>query len=251
MGEGKKGLGAGPSTLQAPGPAGERAPALLQAGFPQDTWHRSEGGCLGLLELLETHFWHPHNSSRLQEALAQQTRAANLQKKTRTTKARGRAQRRRMKMLGQTPLRHAGGRDRRQKQLWERKKKKQQPSLLLSFRGRIPIDMDAAARCPPPARLAGFSFSGHAAGEQREEGSSWPIRRVSCAVWLAESSLGAHLQPLHVPRARFWGIPTAHVVREPQNPAAPAGMQAGSSALQGCLRVLFRQGYTYHFLKAG
>lgn len=81
MGEGKKGLGAGPSTLQAPGPAGERAPALLQAGFPQDTWHRSEGGCLGLLELLETHFWHPHNSSRLQEALAQQTRAETCRRK--------------------------------------------------------------------------------------------------------------------------------------------------------------------------
>lgn len=110
-------------------------------------------------------------------------------------------------MLGQIP---SSDRDRRQKQRTG-EGEKQQPSLLLSFRGRIPIDMDAAARCPPPARLAGFSFSGHAAGEQREEGSSQPIRRVSCAVWLAESSLGARLQPLPVPRGGFWGIPTAHV----------------------------------------
>lgn len=50
-------------------------PLVLLGSVPRpccrmDTWHQSEGGCLGLLELLETRCWHPHNSSRLQEALA-------------------------------------------------------------------------------------------------------------------------------------------------------------------------------------
>lgn len=250
-GRGKKGAWSWPQHPTSPWSCWGACPGPAAGWVPPGHVAPERGWLLGFAGIAGNPFLAPPQQLQASRGPRPANESRDLQKKTRTTKARGRAQRRRMKMLGQTPLRHAGGRDRRQKQLWERKKKKQQPSLLLSFRGRIPIDMDAAARCPPPARLAGFSFSGHAAGEQREEGSSWPIRRVSCAVWLAESSLGAHLQLLHMPRAAFWGIPTAHVVREPQSPAAPAGMQAGSSALQGCLRVLFRQGYTYHFLKAG